>query len=56
MGAKLEAQRRRVERGAVEKRRKTAWKNECKNGGILQQSIQERCRSSQHTEEEGIQK
>ena len=36
MGAKLEAQRRRMEIGAVEKRRKNAWKNECKNGGILQ--------------------
>ena len=35
MGEKLEAQRRKVERGAAEKRRKIDWKNECKNGGIL---------------------
>ena len=34
MGAKLEARRRRVERGAVENRRKNAWKNECKNGAF----------------------
>ena len=25
---------------------KNAWKNECKNGCILQQLIEERCRSS----------
>ena len=37
MGEKLEARRRIVERGAAEKRRKNGWKNECKNGGILQQ-------------------
>ena len=30
MGTKLKAQRRRVERGAAKKRRKNAWKNECK--------------------------
>ena len=56
MGAKLEAQRRRMERGVAEKRRKNAWKNDCKNGGILQQSIQERCRSSQYTVEKGSRK
>ena len=35
MGEKFEALRRRVERGAIEKRRKNAWKDECKDGGIL---------------------
>ena len=32
--------------------KKNCLENECKNGGILQQLIQERCGSSQHTEEE----